>query len=134
MEGIVSLLPLVAIALLFWLLIIRPASRRQKDQARMQSAINVGEQVMLTSGIFGTVTGMDDDRLSIEIAPGIVVSVARGAVGSVVPTEQHDDEHDDEYDDEQPDDEYDDELADYEYTDEPTDESTDGDDAAEEKK
>ena len=130
MEGIVSLLPLVAIALLFWLLIIRPASRRQKDQARMQSAINVGEQVMLTSGIFGTVTGMDDDRLSIEIAPGIVVSVARGAVGSVVPTEQPDDE----YDDEQADDEYDDELADDEYTDEPTDESTDGDDAAEEKK
>lgn len=130
MEGIVSLLPLVAIALLFWLLIIRPASRRQKDQARMQSAINVGEQVMLTSGIFGRVTGMDDDRLSLEIAPGIVVSVARGAVGSVVPTKQPDDE----YDDEQPDDEYDDELADYEYTDEPTDESTDGDDAAEEKK
>ena len=126
MEGIVSLLPLVAIALLFWLLIIRPASRRQKDQARMQSAINVGEQVMLTSGIFGTVTGMDDDRLSIEIAPGIVVSVARGAVGSVVPTEQHDAE----YTDEPADDEY----ADDEYTDEPSDESTDGDDAAEEKK
>ena len=126
MEGIVSLLPLVAIALLFWLLIIRPASRRQKDQARMQSAINVGEQVMLTSGIFGTVTGMDDDRLSIEIAPGIVVSVARGAVGSVVPTEQHDAE----YTDEPADDEY----ADGEYTDEPSDESTDGDDAAEEKK
>jgi len=130
-EGIVSLLPLVAIALLFWLLIIRPASRRQKDQARMQSAINVGEQVMLTSGIFGTVTGMDDDRLSIEIAPGIVVSVARGAVGSVVPTEQHDAD----YTDEPADDEYaDDEYADDEYTDEPSDESTDGDDAAEEKK
>jgi preprotein translocase subunit YajC len=125
-EGIVSLLPLVAIALLFWLLIIRPASRRQKDQTRMQSAINVGEQVMLTSGIFGTVTGMDDDRLSLEIAPGIVVSVARGAVGSVVPTKQPDDE----YTAESADDKY----ADDEYTDEPSDESTDGDDAAEEKK
>ena len=61
MEGIVSLLPLVAIALLFWLLIIRPASKRQKDQARMQSAVTVGEQVMLTSGIFGTVTELTDD-------------------------------------------------------------------------
>ena len=111
MEGIVSLLPLVAIALLFWLLIIRPASKRQKDQARMQSAINVGEQVMLTSGIFGTVTGMDDDRLSVEIAPGVVVRVARGAVGSVVPAEQPDDQPADEY----------------------VDEPTDGDDAAEER-
>ena len=88
MEGIVSLLPLVAIALLFWLLIIRPASKRQKDQARMQSAVTVGEQVMLTSGIFGTVTDMDDDKLSLEIAPGVVVRVARGAVGSIVPGEE----------------------------------------------
>jgi preprotein translocase subunit YajC len=87
-EGIVSLLPLVAIALLFWLLIIRPASKRQKDQARMQSAVTVGEQVMLTSGIFGTVTDMDDDKLSLEIAPGVVVRVARGAVGSIVPCEE----------------------------------------------
>jgi preprotein translocase subunit YajC len=87
-EGIVSLLPLVAIALLFWLLIIRPASKRQKDQARMQSAVTVGEQVMLTSGIFGTVIDMDDDKLSLEIAPGVVVRVARGAVGSIVPSEE----------------------------------------------
>ncbi|HET9421005.1 MAG TPA: preprotein translocase subunit YajC [Nocardioides sp.] len=92
MEGIVSLLPLVAIALLFWLLIIRPASKRQKDQARMQSAVTVGEQVMLTSGIFGTVTDMDDDKLSLEIAPGVVVSVARGAVGSVVRRHEPDEE------------------------------------------
>jgi preprotein translocase subunit YajC len=83
-EGIVSLLPLVAIALLFWLLIIRPASKRQKDQARMQSAVTVGEQVMLTSGIFGTVTELTDDGLLLEIAPGVVVRVARGAVGSIV--------------------------------------------------
>ena len=96
MEGIVSLLPLVAIALLFWLLIIRPASKRQKDQARMQSAISEGEQVMLTSGIFGTVTELNDDRLSVEIAPGVVVRVARGAIGSVVPAEQPDEAPDEE--------------------------------------
>jgi preprotein translocase subunit YajC len=95
-EGIVSLLPLVAIALLFWLLIIRPASKRQKDQARMQSAVTVGEQVMLTSGIFGTVTAMDDDKLSLEIAPGVVVSVARGAVGSVVRREEPEEARDEE--------------------------------------
>jgi preprotein translocase subunit YajC len=87
-EGIVSLLPLVAIALLFWLLIIRPASKRQKDQARMQSAVTVGEQVMLTSGIFGTVIELTDDGLMLEIAPGVVVRVARGAVGSIVQREE----------------------------------------------
>ncbi len=88
MSDIAGLLPLVLIALLFWLLIIRPASRRQKDQARMQSALNLGDRVMMTSGIFGTITGIEDDRLQVEVASGVVLTVARGAIGSVVPTEQ----------------------------------------------
>jgi preprotein translocase subunit YajC len=91
-QELASLLPLVAIALLFWLLIIRPASRRQKDQARMQSALNQGDRVMLTSGIFGTITGLADEHLIVEIAPGVEVRVARGAIGSVVPTERADNE------------------------------------------
>ena len=88
MEGLVSLLPLVAIALLFWLMIIRPASRRQKDQIRMQSSLTLGDQVVLTSGIFGTITELTDERLMVEVAPGVAVRVARGAIGSVVPTEE----------------------------------------------
>ena len=88
MEGLAGLLPLVAIALLFWLLIIRPASRRQKDQVRMQSSINLGDEVMLTSGIFGRVTELTDDRLMVDIAPGVTIRVARGAIGSVVPTDE----------------------------------------------
>ena len=88
MEGLAGLLPLVAIALLFWLLIIRPASRRQKDQVRMQSSLNLGDEVMLTSGIFGRVTELTDDRLMVDIAPGVTIRVARGAIGSVVPTEE----------------------------------------------
>jgi len=87
-EGLAGLLPLVAIALLFWLLIIRPASRRQKDQARMQSSVNLGDEVMLTSGIFGKVTELTDDRLMVDIAPGVTIRVARGAIGSVVPTDE----------------------------------------------
>jgi preprotein translocase subunit YajC len=86
-QELAPLLPLAAIALLFWLLIIRPASRRQKDQARMQSSLNQGDQVMLTSGIFGTITELADDRLTVEIAPGVLVGVARGAIGSVVSSE-----------------------------------------------
>ncbi len=88
MEGLAGLLPLVAIALLFWLLIIRPASRRQKDQVRMQSSLNLGDEVMLTSGIFGKVTELTDDRLMVDIAPGVTIRVARGAIGSVVPTDE----------------------------------------------
>jgi preprotein translocase subunit YajC len=94
-QELASLLPLVAIALLFWLLIIRPASRRQKDQARMQSALNQGDRVMLTSGIFGLITELTDEQVMVEIAPGVEVRVARGAIGSVVPTERLENEETD---------------------------------------
>jgi preprotein translocase subunit YajC len=80
---LVSLLPLVAIALLFWLLLVRPASRRQKELSRMQASLKVGDEVMLTSGIFGTLRETDDDHVRVEIAEGVTIKVARGAVGTV---------------------------------------------------
>ena len=84
MPEIVSLLPLVGIALLFWLLLIRPASKRQKELARMQSSLKTGDEVMLTSGILGVLRDASGDHLRLEIADGVVIEVARGAIGSVV--------------------------------------------------
>ena len=85
MEGLVSLLPLVGIALLFWLLIIRPAQRRQKELGRMQNSLDVGDEVMLTSGVFGTLRSLADDHVMVDVASGVTLKVARGAIGSVVP-------------------------------------------------
>ena len=84
MSQLAQLLPLVGIALIFWLLIIRPAQRRQKALSRMQSSLSVGDEVMLTSGIYAVLRDLHDDSVSVEIAPGTTVRVARGAVGSVV--------------------------------------------------
>ena len=84
MSELAPLLWIVAIALIFWLLIIRPAQRRQKDIAQVQASIAPGETVILTSGIYGTVSRLDDATLEVEVAPGVNIKVARGAVGSVV--------------------------------------------------
>ncbi len=81
---------IVAIALIFWLLLIRPAQRRQKEVARVQAALAPGETVVLTSGIVGTVSETADAHLMLEIAPGVVIKVARGAVGSIIREEQDD--------------------------------------------
>lgn len=83
-----QLLPLVGIALLFWLFIIRPATRRQKELGRMQGSLSVGDEVVLTSGVYGTVTAVEDDHLLIRIAEGVDIKVARGAVGNVVPLDE----------------------------------------------
>ena len=76
-------LPLIGIALLFWLLLIRPQAKRQRELRGMQDSLNVGNQVILTSGIYGTVREVVDDDLRVEIADGVVIRVARGAIGAL---------------------------------------------------
>jgi preprotein translocase subunit YajC len=78
-----SLLPLLALLVLFWLLVIRPASRRQKAVQKMQAEVTVGQRVMLASGIFGTIQRLDDDRVHLEIAPGVEVEAMRAAISGV---------------------------------------------------
>ncbi|HEX6151440.1 preprotein translocase subunit YajC [Nocardioides sp.] len=84
MQELVSLLPIIGIALLFWLLIIRPQSKRQRAVREMQSELRVGQEVMLSSGMFGTIEQLTDDNLHLRIADGVTVKVAKGAVANVV--------------------------------------------------
>ncbi|WP_051552052.1 preprotein translocase subunit YajC [Nocardioides sp. URHA0020] len=79
-----TLLPLVGIVLLFWLFIIRPQSRRQKELRNMQSSLSVEDEVMLTSGVYATVRSVEDDHVKVEIAEGVVIKVARGAIGNKI--------------------------------------------------
>lgn len=83
MGDYASFLPLVAIALLFWLMVIRPQSRRQKALAQMQSDLAPGDRVMLASGIYGTVRSLTEDRVHVEVAPGVEIEVVRAAIGSI---------------------------------------------------
>ncbi len=84
MSELASQLPLLGIALLFWFLMIRPAQRRQREVRQMQSSLVVGDEVMLTSGIYGVLQSLEDERVRVQLAPGVVVEVARGAVGQRV--------------------------------------------------
>jgi preprotein translocase subunit YajC len=81
-----TLFPLLLIVLAFWLLVIRPARKRQQDMARIQNSVGVGSDVMLGSGIFGTVVAVGDETLTLAIAPGTEIKVARQAVARVVET------------------------------------------------
>jgi preprotein translocase subunit YajC len=83
-QEIVPVLTLVGFALLMWLLLVRPQARRQRELAHMQSTLEVGDEVVLTSGVYGTVRALDDAVAQVEIADGVTIRVARGAVGQVV--------------------------------------------------
>ncbi|MGI8434970.1 MAG: preprotein translocase subunit YajC [Nocardioidaceae bacterium] len=84
MKPLVNLLFLVGLLALVYLLLIRPARRRARDQAQLQQSLSPGDEVMLTSGIFGSVVMVDDERMQVEVAPGTVLSVHPGAVGKRV--------------------------------------------------
>lgn len=83
MNDLAALLPLVAILALFWFMVVRPQQRRQREVASLQQSIQVGQRVMMSAGLFGTVVSLEDDRATLEIAPGTRVEVARAAIAKV---------------------------------------------------
>jgi preprotein translocase subunit YajC len=83
-NGWESILPFVLIVVVFWFLVVRPARNQQKRLAATQSAVAIGSQVMLGSGIYGTVAGIGDETFDVEIAPGTTMKVAKQAVVRVI--------------------------------------------------
>ena len=83
MNDLAALVPLVAILALFWFMVIRPQQRRQKEVVALQNSIQVGQRVMMSSGVFGTVVSLTEDRARLEIAPGTQIEIARAAIAKV---------------------------------------------------
>lgn len=83
MKELAGLWPFLAVLVIFWLMIIRPAQRQRKQTAALQAGLSVGDRVMLTSGIFATVVEVLDDRVRVQVADGVVVEVVRAAIGAV---------------------------------------------------
>jgi preprotein translocase subunit YajC len=76
-------MPLVLLAVTFallWVLFILPQQRRVRSHQVVVAALVVGDEVMTSAGLFGTITALDDEHVRIEVAPGVVVRFARGAV------------------------------------------------------
>lgn len=83
MNDLAALLPLFAILALFWFMVMRPQQRRQREVVALQNSIEVGQRVMMSSGIFGTVVSVTDDRARLEVAPGTQIEIARAAIAKV---------------------------------------------------
>jgi preprotein translocase subunit YajC len=82
LGGIVGfLLPLAAMFLLFWALLIRPQQKQQREHREMLAKLERGDAVVTSGGIHGTISGVADDVLTVEIAPGVRVRIDKSAVG-----------------------------------------------------
>lgn len=80
MEQTTQLLSLAIIVVAFYLLIIRPQQKRQKEHQALMASLEVGDRVVTIGGVYGTVRSLDDSRVGVEIAPGVVVEFDRAAI------------------------------------------------------
>ena len=78
--AIAGLLPFLLIGVVFYFLIIRPQRSRQRHQRQMIADIGIGDQVVTIGGFHGTIVDVSDDILRVELAPNIVVTMAKQAV------------------------------------------------------
>jgi preprotein translocase subunit YajC len=69
--------------LLLYLIVVRPQKRRQNEQRQLVSDLRVGDEVLTAGGIYGTISQVDDDRVTVEIAPKLEVQVSRRAIAGV---------------------------------------------------
>jgi preprotein translocase subunit YajC len=75
------------IALAFFLLIVLPQRRRANAHRALLAALDVGDEVVTIGGILGTIRSIDDQRIELEVAEGVVITVARNAVAQVTSPE-----------------------------------------------
>ena len=98
-NPIVAFLPLLLMGVVFYFLLIRPQSQRRRAQMEMQSDVEVGDEVVTTSGIYGTITDIDDDYgiVTVEVAPNTDIRMARAAIAQrLVDDDEFVDEDEDE--------------------------------------
>lgn len=79
-----ALFPLVLFAAVYFLM-IRPQQQRVKRQREMVQSLAIGDEIVTVGGLLGTVVSLDDDRIGLRVADGVVIEALRGAVGQRLP-------------------------------------------------
>jgi preprotein translocase subunit YajC len=82
-AAVPQLLMFGAIFVLFYLLIIRPQQKRMKEHRAMVAAIKRGDTVVMSNGMIGKVTRVENDEAMVEIAQGVNVRVVKSLISEV---------------------------------------------------
>jgi len=82
-PGIQSFLPIVIIGVIFYFFMIRPEAKKQKDQKALMDALQKGDEVYTSFGILGTVVGMTEKVITLEISENAKVKVLRSQIAGL---------------------------------------------------
>jgi preprotein translocase subunit YajC len=90
-----SLVFFLLIGVVFYLFLIRPQQRQRRAQRELVEALEVGDEVVTSSGIFGIIRELDDEAATLEVSPGTRLRVLRGFIARRL-TEPEEEEEDQE--------------------------------------
>lgn len=80
-----TMLPLVVFVLIFYFLLWRPQSKRNKEQKDLLGSLNKGDEVLLAGGMIGKITKVIDDYIVVEVANNIEIRFQKSAVTASLP-------------------------------------------------
>ena len=83
MGGLVQLLPILLIIGVFYVLLIRPQQKRQKELQETISQLKAGDRIVTTGGIIGTITNVRDTSFLIRSAEKSILEISRSAVAGI---------------------------------------------------
>jgi len=82
-AGLLSLIPFVLIFIVFYFLLILPQQRRQKKQRELLDGLKKGDKVITSSGIWGTVTNLDKETVTLQIADNTKIRLQRDHISTI---------------------------------------------------
>jgi preprotein translocase subunit YajC len=80
-----ALIPFVLVFVIFYVLIILPTRKKQKKHMDMVNELKPGDRIITTGGIYGTIMGVQQDRIELKIATNVKIDVTKSAVGAILP-------------------------------------------------
>jgi preprotein translocase subunit YajC len=84
-DTLLTFLPMIAIFVVFYFLLIRPQQKKAKETRAMLDALEKGNEVVTAGGIVGRITKLNEQYAGIEIAPNVELTVQRGAISQLLP-------------------------------------------------
>lgn len=84
-DTLLTFLPMIAIFVVFYFLLIRPQQKKQKEARAMLESLEKGNEVVTAGGILGRIVKLDEQYVTVEIAPNTQMVVQRNAIAQLLP-------------------------------------------------
>ncbi len=82
-DSYMSIILIVGLIVIFYFMLIRPQQKRMRQQMELMSNLRAGDDVMTSSGIYGTISEVEEDTVLMEVAEDVEIRVAKSAIAKV---------------------------------------------------